>query len=83
MNMLVSGDSTLGMGATEIGAAIRFTLKDMPYDGDLAHSIIERPWEFEEHQTDLTDESAGHFIEYEGTSVLEEYIRLLDATNPA
>ena len=26
MNMLVSGDSTLGMGATEIGAAIRFTL---------------------------------------------------------
>src|SRR4051812_38884145 len=26
MNMLVSGDSTLGMGASAIGAAIRFTL---------------------------------------------------------
>jgi hypothetical protein len=30
MNMLVSGDSTLGMGATEIGAAIRFTLRNAP-----------------------------------------------------
>jgi hypothetical protein len=50
------------------------------YDGTIHMEYFSK---FEEHQTDLTDESAGHFIEYEGTSVLEEYIRLLDATNPA
>ncbi len=39
---------------------------------------IEYVFRFDEPQTDLTDEAAGLHIQYEATTVLEEYLRCLD-----
>ena len=48
------------------------------YDGTVHMEYVIK---FDKHQADLTDESAGLAIEYEGTTVLEEDIRLLATTD--